>query len=255
MKRSMCIVMAVLVVLVAQAEIACADEIKLMSTPALETAIHELGPRFERSTGHKLSIIFAPSGAVVKRIQAGETADVVITTVQGCESLVKEGKASAGSVTIVARSGIGLAVKKGAAKPDISSAEALKTALLAAKSITYSRPDEGGASGIHFAKVLDRLGIADAMKAKTVFLAKSGPVAILVANGDVEIAVQQLPELISVAGIDIIGPLPGDLQLNNVMATALMTGSGSTAASKAFVDFLHTPEAIGVIRAKGMDPG
>jgi molybdate transport system substrate-binding protein len=239
----------------AQAGSAGAAEIKVMSTNALQTALDELGPQFERATGHKLTISYSPSGAVVKRLQGGETTDVAITTQQGADTLVIGGKASADNVTVVARSGIGLAVRKGAPKPDISSAEALKRTLLAAKTITYSRPEEGGASGIHFAKVLDRLGIANEMKAKTVFLPKSGPVAVLVANGEAEIGVQQLPELIHVPGIEIIGPLPGDLQMNNVMAAVLMTGSANTAAAKALVNFLRTPEAAKLIKAKGMEPG
>jgi molybdate transport system substrate-binding protein len=148
-----------------------------------------------------------------------------------------------------------VAVRKGAAKPDISSADALKRALLAAKSITYSNPAGGGASGIHFAKVLDQLGIANEMKPKTVFLPKPGPVGVLVANGEAEIAVHQVPELIHVAGIEVVGPLPGDLQLTIVVWAAVMKSAGDAAAAKALVDFLLSPEAAQVIRAAGMEPG
>ena len=140
----------------------------------------------------------------MKRIQDGETADVVITSQPGIESFVKDGKAVAGNVTILARSGIGLAVRNGAPKPDVSSPEALKRTLIAAKSIVYSNPAGGAASRIHF----DSLGIANEMKSKTIF-PKSGPVGVLVANGEAELGVQQMRELMSVAGIEIIGPLPG----------------------------------------------
>jgi molybdate transport system substrate-binding protein len=167
---------------------------------------------------------------------------------------VKDGTAAAGSATLIARSGIGVAVRRGVPMPDISSADALKRALLAAKSITYSNPADGGASGIHFAKVLDRLGIANEMKSKTVFLPKPGPVGVLVANGEAEIAVHQLSELIPVAGIEVVGPLPDDLQLTIVVWAAIMKAAEDAAASKALLDFLRTPEASQVIKAKGMEP-
>jgi len=241
--------------LMAHGNIAGAAEIKVLSSPAVHAVMEELGPKFERASGHRLVITYMPSGAVVKRLQGGETTDVAITTREGGDSLVKDGKAAAGDVTVFALSGIGVAVRKGAPRPDISSAEALKSTLLAAKSITYSKPAEGGASGIHFAKVLDRLGIANEMKSKTVFLPKSGPVAVLVASGEAELGVQQLPELLPVAGIEIIGPLPGDLQSTTVIAAVIMKAAGNVAAAKALVDFLRTPEAASVIRAKGMEPG
>ena len=148
-----------------------------------------------------------------------------------------------------------MAVRKGAPKPDISSPEAFKRTLLAAKSITYPDPASGGASGIHFAKVLDRLGIANEMKSKTVFPNKPPRIGDLVANGEAEIGVQPIQELMSVAGIEIVGPLPGDLQDTVVFAAAIMAGAKDTEASKALVNFLRTPEAAKVIKAKGMEPG
>jgi ABC-type molybdate transport system substrate-binding protein len=120
----------------------------------------DLGPKFERASGHKLVITFGNMRAVVKRVQGGEIADVVIIPRQGIDSFVKDGKAIAGNVTVIARSGISVAVRKGVPKPDISSPEALKRTLLAARSITYGDPAQGSANGSHFAKVLDRLGIA-----------------------------------------------------------------------------------------------
>ncbi len=156
-------------------------------------------------------------------------------------------------MALLARSGISVAVRKGASKPDISTPEALKRALLAAKSISYTPPAGGGASGIHLAKVLDRLGIADEMKSKTVF-PKTVEVGAAIASGEAEIGVQQTQELVSVAGIEVIGPLPGDLQATIVLAAAVMASSNDAAASKAPVDFLRTPEAAVVLRAKGMEP-
>jgi molybdate transport system substrate-binding protein len=146
-----------------------AAEIKVMSAGGIREVMQDLGPKFERANGHSLSITFAAPGAIVQRVLGGEINDVVILTKAGIDSLLKDGKAVAGNVTALARSGIGVAVRKGAPKPDISSPEALKRTLLAARSITYSDPASGATSGVHFAKVLDGLGIASEMKPKTVF--------------------------------------------------------------------------------------
>ncbi len=233
-----------------------AAELKVLSAFGMQSVMEDLGPKFERATGHKLAISFATGGATVKRVQDGESADVVIALRQGIDSLVKNGKAAADNVTVVAHSGIVVAVRKGAPKPDISSPDALKRMLLAAKSISYVDPASGGASGIHFAKVLDRLGIANEMKSKTVFPNPKTPAAVgvLVANGEAEIGVHVTQELIPVAGIDLVGPLPGDLQNTIVFSAAIITGAKDAAAAKALVDFLRTPDSAKVIKAKGMDP-
>jgi molybdate transport system substrate-binding protein len=235
-----------------------AAEVKVLISNQMKAVMEDLGPKFERATGHKLAIsVAAGLGVAVLRVQGGETVDVVIILREGIDSFVKDGKAAAGNVTVVARTrGLGVAVRKGAPKPDISSPEALKRTLLAAKSITYSNPAGGGGSGIHFAKVLDRLGIASEMKSKTVFPPGGGGagLGIFVANGGAEIGVHQFHELIPVAGIELVGPLPGDLQETNVLSAAIMTGAKDAKASKALVDFLRTPEAATVIKAKGMEP-
>ena len=218
--------------------------------------MEDLGPKFERATGHKLAISFTTAGAAVKRAQGGEAADVVIATRQGIDGLVKNSKAAADNVTALASAGISVAIRKGAPKPDISSPDVLKRTLLAAKSISYVDPASGGASGIHFAKVLDRLGIANEMKSKTIFPNPKTPgeVGALVANGEAEIGVHIIVELIPVAGIDILGPLPGDLQNTIVFASAIMANARDAEASRALVNFLRTPEAAAVIQAKGMEP-
>ena len=164
----------------------------------MQSVLEDLGPKFERATGHTLAISFATGGATVKRAQDGETADVVIALRQGIDGLVKDGKAAADNVTVLARAGIVVAVRKGAPKPDISSPDALKRTLLAAKSISYVDPASGGASGIHFAKVLDRLGIANEMQSKTVFPNPKTPaeVGVVVANGEAEIGVHVIQEVI-----------------------------------------------------------
>jgi molybdate transport system substrate-binding protein len=233
-----------------------AAELKVLSAFGMQAVLEELGPTFERATGHTLAISFATGGATVKRAEDGETADAVMALRQGIEGLVKHGKAAADNVTVLAHSGIVVVVRKGAPKPDISSPDALKRTLLAATSIAYGDPASGGASGIHFAKALDRLGIAHEMQAKTVFPNPKTPAAVgvLVANGEAEIGVHIIQEVMSVAGIDVVGPLPGDLQNTIVFAAAIMASAKDAEASKALVNFLRTPEAAAVIKAKGMEP-
>jgi len=234
-----------------------AAEVKALITNQMKAVMEDLGPKFERATGHKLAITFAGLGVVVSRVQGGETADVVILPREGIDGFVKDGKAAVGNVTVVAISrGLGVVVRKGAPKPDISSPEALKRTLLAAKSITYGTAGGGGASGIQFAKVLDRLGIANEMKPKTVFSPGGAGAGLgsFVANGGAEIGVHWFHELIPVAGIELVGPLPGDLQETSVLSAAIMTGAKDAKASKALVDFLRTSEAATVIKAKGMEP-
>ena len=231
-----------------------AAEIKVLSANGMREVMEDLGPKFERATGHKLAITYANLGAIVKRLQGGETADVVITPQEGIDGFVKDGKADAGNVTALARTGTGVVVRKGAPKPDISSPEALKRTLLAAKSINYADPASGGASGIHFAKVLDRLGIANEMKPKTIYAKDTADTGVQIANGKAEIGVGQLQQLMSVAGIEIVGLLPGDLQDTIVFTAAIMAGAKDAEASKALVNFLRTPEAAAVIKAKGMEP-
>jgi molybdate transport system substrate-binding protein len=231
-----------------------AAELKVLCAVGMQPLMENLGPKFERATGHQLAVTFATLGPALKRVQDGETYDVVWIPRPGIESLVKEGKAVGSTVTVIASTSIGVAVRKGAPKPDISSPEAVKRALLAAKSITYGNPKYGGLSGIHFTKVLDRLGIAEEMKRKTVLLDHAGLAGVLVANGEAEIVVQPIQELMVVAGIDIVGPLPGDLQDTVVFQAAIMTSAKDAEASKALVNFLHTPEVAKVIKAMGMEP-
>ena len=230
--------------------VAHAAEIKVFGALGMKAVIEDVGLKFERATGHKLAVTFLPLGSTVKLVQSGETADVVIIPQQGMERFLKDGKVIAGSVRVLARSSMVVAVRKGAPKPDISSPEALKRTLLAARSITYGR----GAGSEHFEKVLERLGISNDVKSKIV-RGEPGDTGVRVANGEAEIGVTLLPVLIPVAGIEIVGPLPGDLQDTQVFSAAIMAGAREPAASKAFIDFFRTPEAASVLKAKGMEPG
>jgi molybdate transport system substrate-binding protein len=236
--------------LMQQVQTAHAAEIKVLCALGIKAVMDDLKPTFERASGHRLAMTFAPLGAMVKLVQGGETADVVIVPQQGMDRFVKSGKVNTDSLRLLARSGMAVAVRKGSPRPDISTPDAFRAALLAAKSITYGR----GAGSEHIEKVLERLGIANDVKAKTIRGAP-GDTGVRVANGDAEIGVTLLQVLMPVSGIDIVGPLPGDLQDSLVFAVAIMAGSRDEAASNTLVDFLRSPEAAKVFKTKGLEPG
>lgn len=253
MKSSAPPLMFALLLVVASAA-QCA-ELKVLCAVGMQTVIEDLAPKFERATGHTVMLTFASGGATIKRVRSGEPADVVIAPNRGIEDVVKDGKAVPEAVTAIASTGISVAVRVGASKPDISSPAALKRTLLAARSVTYLNPADGGASGIHFGRVLDRLGIANEMTPKTVFAPKAAEVGALVADGKAEIGVIQYQLLFSVPGIEIVGPLPGDLQDTTVFLGAMLNTTKEPAAARALMSFLRSPEAIRVIKARGMEPG
>jgi molybdate transport system substrate-binding protein len=245
---------AIAVFLIAQAGLVKAAEVKVFSTIGVQAALEELAPKFEQATGNKPNITWATAAILVKRVQAGETADLMVLTKQSLDALTKDNKATAGADAVFASSGMAVVVKKGAPKPDISTPDAFKQALINAKTIAYSDPAAGGASGVYFAKLLERMGIADQMKAKTRHPPPSGNSANLVVAGEADLAIQQEPEVMSVAGIDMVGPLPADL--NNITAYAAGIGAGSQQAdaATALIRFLHSPEAQAVFKAKGLKP-
>jgi molybdate transport system substrate-binding protein len=231
-------------------------EIKVLSTTAMKTVFDELSPQFERATGNRLAVSLGPSLQLEKRLGEGEAADMAIVSAAGAKDLIACGKIVAGSVVSIAGSGLGVAVQKGAPKPDISSAEAFKRALLAAKSIGVSKPVGGGQSGVHMAKVFEQLGIAEAMAAKSKYGGggPSGLVGLLVLRGEAEIGVQQIAELMAVPGIDMIGPLPAALQSVTPFVATIPTNASHAEAGRAVIDFLTTPAAKRVIEAKGLEP-
>ena len=216
-------------------------------------ALEQLVPLFQHESGQTLALTWGTAAMLTKRIEAGEPADVAILTRENIDSLSKAGKVAPGADVTLAQSSIAIAVKIGAAKPDISTADALKQALLAAKSIAYSNPTSGGASGVYFAKLLERLGIADQMQAQTKFPPPGGNSAGLLISGEAELAVQQKPELISVPGIDIAGLLPPDLNKVTAFAAGVAADSKNADAAKALIKFLQSPEAVKVLKASGFD--
>ncbi|HZT27468.1 MAG TPA: molybdate ABC transporter substrate-binding protein [Pseudolabrys sp.] len=237
-----------------QAGVAMAADIKVFSTIGVQAALEELAPQFEKATGNKLNITWATAAILVKRVQAGETADVYVLTKQSLDALAKDGKVSPGSDVSFASSGMAVVVKAGAPKPDISTLEAYKKTLLAAKAIAYSNPAAGGASGVFFAKSLERMGIADQMKAKTHHPPPSGNSALLVVNGEAELAIQQEPEVMSVQGVDVVGAPPGDLNNITTYAAGVATATKEPNAAKALIKFVKSPEAAAVFKKRGLKP-
>ena len=240
----------VLAVLAVPGVFAQAAEIKVLSSNGVHSVMVEMVPAFERATGHKVSVDYYTANQAVDKVKAGEAADLVIITRPTIDGLLKEGKIVAGSDKNLGRSGVGVAIRAGLPKPDISTPEALKKALLDAKSITFTKT---GASGIHFMKVADRLGIAEQVNAKAK-VPEGGAVGPLVARGEAEMAVQQIPELKAVKEIQYVGPLPNELQNYTLFSAGVLTGARQAETAKAFLDFITTPAAVKVFAAKGLEP-
>ncbi len=229
-------------------------EIAVYSTIGVRSAAEELFQNFEKTSGHRLAVTWGTAPMLVKRIEGGKTPDVLILSRAGIDQLSKQGKIAPGSDVALAGSGVAIAVKAGAPKPDISTPDALKQTLLKAKSIAYSEPSAGGASGVYFAKLLERMGIAETMKPKTKYPPAGGFSAALLLTGEAELAVQQKPELLHVAGAEIVGFLPGDLNMITQFAAGIMPRSKNVDAAKALIKMLQSPEAKAVLRLKGLDP-
>jgi molybdate transport system substrate-binding protein len=230
-----------------------AAEIKLLSAVALHPAIDAMIPDFEKSSGHKVSVAYGTAGGVAERVQKGESVDLVISAVPRIDQLQTQGKVVAGDRMIIAKVGVGAFVRRGSAKPDISSIESFKSSMLAAKSIAYPDPAGGGASGIYVASLLERLGIAVEMKPKTKLLPPTEVLYGSVANGDVEIGFNQISEILAQPTVDLAGPLPSAIQNYTQFVPAIVTGSGQAGAAKALVAFLSSPAAQAVLKAKGFE--
>jgi molybdate transport system substrate-binding protein len=231
-----------------------AAEIKVFSTIGVKSVLEELAPKFEQASGNKLIVTWSTGTLLAKRIQAGEIADVLIAGPKDIEGLAKEGKIVAGSPAVVSRLSFAVGAKEGGPKPDISTPEAFKQALLAANAITYTNPAAGGQSGVYFAKQLDRMGIAAQMKDKTKFPPAGGFAGALLVSGEADLAIQSKPELQSVNGVEVLGPLPGDMAFSATQTAAVCAGTKYPKAAMAFIEFLKSPEAQAAFKAKGYDP-
>lgn len=230
-----------------------AAEIKVLSAGAMKAMVTELGGEFTRETGHTLALTSGTVGQLRDKLLAGEAADVVVMSDTAIDQLIGQGHLVRGSRVDIARTGIGVAVRDGAPKPDIATPEAFKRALLAAKSIAYVDPASGATSGIYFAGLLQRMGIAAAVKDKTVFRRGGGYVAEMVARGEAELAVHQISEIIPVKGATLVGPLPRELQKITVYSAALPTRAAATEPANAFVEFMARPTFKTRLAAAGLD--
>jgi molybdate transport system substrate-binding protein len=234
-----------------------AAEIKVLTSRAMNHVLTELAGEFQRTSEHKIALILAPPVEIRRRIVNGEIVDVAMSGEATIGYLVQQGKIVPDSKLTLARVGIGVAVRTGSEKPDIASVEAFKRALLAARSIVYTDPAVGGASGIHFEKVLDRLGIAKEIKAKSILNARAAttPSAEIVARGEAELGIQLISEIVSVPGAELLGPLPDELQAMTVISAGIVTPASEPDAARVLFKFLTSPAAAAVIKASGMEPG
>src|SRR5258706_9412661 len=228
-----------------------AAEIKVISTNGVKAVLEELVPQFEKATGHKLVIRFGPAADLKVQIEKGEAFDLAILTASALDDLIKQGKLAAPTRTDIAKSGVGVAIRKGAPRPDLTTADAFKRTLLAAKSVAFVG---SGASGAEVRKIFERFGIADEMKAKTKLLSGISAAAA-VAKGEAELGFSQVSEIMGIEGAELAGPLPPEVQVLTIFPPAVGTGAREPGAAQALIKFLTAPAAAPVFKAKGMEPG
>ncbi len=245
--------LAVILVLLLTAAPALAAEIKVLSAGAFKPVVAALAPDFEKQTGHKVTIDNDTAGALARRIGGGEAFDLVVLPPGGIEPLVKAGKVVDGTAVRLARVAIGVAVKKGAPPPDISSVAAFQEALLKARAVAYIDPAAGGSSGIYLSELFERWGIADRIKPKAV-LVPGGLVAEKLVNDQADIALHQISEILAVPGATLVGPIPREIQNYTVYAGAPGTSARDASAARALLAALKGPGAEAILKDKGMEP-
>lgn len=230
-----------------------ADTIKVLTTGAFKQVVVALVPAFEARTGHKVEVQNDTAGALARRIHGGETFDVLVLTPAGLKTLATEGKVTASSVAPLAKVAIGVAVKAGARQPAMVSVEDFKQAVLAARKVAYIDPAAGGSSGIYLDGLFQRMGIAEAVRAKAV-LVPGGLVADKLVSGEADLAIHQISEILPVQGAQLVAPLPEAIQNYTTYAGAVSAASPHLQAAQAFLITLTGAEAVQTIRAKGMLP-
>jgi molybdate transport system substrate-binding protein len=228
-----------------------AAEIKVLSSIATREAYNELVPQFEKSSGHTVITTWAGTTAIMQKMAAGERHDLIIISGTEIDELIRQGKIVADSRVNVARCGIGIAIRAGSPKPNVSSADALKRALLAAKTVGYT----SGPSGIYMGKLIERMGIADQIKPKFRSVPSGGTIGTIVASGDCEIGFQQVSEIVHIPGVDFAGPLPPEVQHVTVFCCGVQTGSTNDVAARSLASFLSSAGAAAVMKKHGLEPG
>jgi molybdate transport system substrate-binding protein len=228
-----------------------AAELKVIAGGSMTAPLNQLSPEFEKATGHRLSIHFDSTPNIIARVNSGTPFDVVVVPVDVFKDAAARARVAPGPTIDIARVGYGVIVRAGAAKPDISTSDAFKKAMLAASSVAFL---PASAAGAHITKVFERLGIAEEMKAKTKVQAAPAQIPQAVAKGEAEIGVFLSNVLIS-PGVEPVGPFPGDLQQELLFTSAVAADTREADAAKALIDYLRTPAATAVIKAAGMTPG
>jgi molybdate transport system substrate-binding protein len=235
-------------------QLADAADLKVISGGAFRQVLNALATQYEKEGGNKLDVTYQTVGQHMKLIQSGqEEFDVAVLTPEAIDGLIKDGKVVAGSRADLAKVGIGVVVKAGAPLPDIGTVEAFKKALLAAKSVAYIDPAAGGSSGIYVGRLLERLGIAKDVNAKAKLI-QGGAVADAIADGEAEIGIHQISEILPVKGVVLVGPLPAEIQNFTVYSAGVATAAKDGATASGLVKFLTGPHAAPIIKAKGMEP-
>jgi molybdate transport system substrate-binding protein len=229
-----------------------AEEIRLLSAAAMQSVFKEIAGDFERTSGHKLTIAYGTIGGVTQRILAGETADLVIGSTLSLPSLVKEGKIDAGSQVTICRTGIGIVVPSGTPASHVGSIEDFKRAVLDARVVVYADPVRGGAAGVHVARVLQKLGVADRLKSQITLAAGGDITEVTLAQGSGALGITQVSEIVGKPGTEFLGPLPDELQNYTVFVAGTPVSAKQSEAVTAFVAFLKSQTAIAAIKAKGM---
>jgi molybdate transport system substrate-binding protein len=232
--------------------------IRVLSAGSLKLAMDQLVPDFQKSSGDTVTIDYGTAGAIAGRIQKGESADVAIVSRSQLEMLESKGKVAQGSRVNIAGVGVGVAIRKGAPKPDISSVEAFKRAVISARSVGYVNPALGSSSGIYVAGMLERLGIAQDLKSKIKLVTVGEDIDSVfqgVANGEIEMQIGQISEIMISPGVDLAGPLPNEIQNLTLLAAGVVAASKAPGPANAFIKFIDSPTAAAVLKAKGFQPG
>ena len=228
-------------------------DLHVFTSVALKGVLEQFGPEFRQSTGYGLAMTYAPAPVVVRRVREGVAADVLIVTPDSWPVLVRDGNAVAGTERDFAQSVVGVAVRAGAPHPKIGTADEFKETLLRAKSVAYTDPATGAASGVHFMKLVETFGIADAIRAKAK-LGIGGPVAEFVASGEAEIAIQQLCEHMLIAGVDVVGPIPAELNRTTTFTAGVAARSSAPEIAAALIALLTAPHVRAALPSHGLQP-
>lgn len=249
-KRLHVVVGLLTLIVFAQPSVASAAQITVLCSNGIKAVMEELAPQFEQATKHKVVITYGLAAALKRQIEAGEPFDIAVLTPPLVDDLIKQGRIAGDTRIVLARSGMALAIRSGAPKPDVRTTDALKRTLIESKSIAYAKE---GASGVFFAELVKRLGLADALKTKVKLTTSGEEVGAAVARGDAELGVLPVSEILPVRGIEVLGTFPPDVQSYVVMVAGVGARAAQRAAAKELITFLTAPAALRVITNKGME--